>query len=224
IRQSPIEGLDFPGLERPVLAKLFADDTTVYLGESDDFTLLFALLERWCMASGARFNIEKTVLIPLGSKRQRADMHRLRRYHPDSEPIPPEIHIAEEGEMVRLLGSYYGYGFEQAEVWQPVIEKVKATLGRWGRHRPTLAGRCRAATAIVGSFTQYLTRVQGMPEATVRTLEKIIDDFVFNKNGARINNAVAIATLKAPLHEGGFKLIDLRSRNEAIALMILQRY
>ncbi|KAF5331328.1 hypothetical protein D9611_011812 [Ephemerocybe angulata] len=224
IRQSPVKGLDFPGLERPVLAKLFADDTTVYLGETDDFTLLFALLERWCAASGARFNIEKTVVIPLGSKRQRTEMHRMRRYHPDSEPVPPEIHIAGEGEMVRLLGSYYGYGFKQVEVWQPTLEKVKATLGRWGRHRPTLAGRCRAATAIVGSFTQYLTRVQGMPEEIVLALEKIIDDFVFDKNGARVNNAVAIATLKAPLNEGGFKLIDLRSRNEAIALMILQRY
>ncbi|KAF6754032.1 hypothetical protein DFP72DRAFT_761768, partial [Ephemerocybe angulata] len=92
---------------------------------------------------------------------------------------PPDIHIAGEGEMVRLLGSYYGYGFEQTEVWQPVIEKVKATLERWGRHKPTLAGRCRAATAIVGSFTQYLTRAQGMPEATLDTFEKIIDDFVF---------------------------------------------
>ncbi|KAF5320628.1 hypothetical protein D9611_013726 [Ephemerocybe angulata] len=63
-----------------------------------------------------------------------------------------------------------------------------------------------------------------MPEEIVLALEKIIDDFVFDKNGARVNNAVAIATLKAPLNEGGFKLIDLRSRNEAIALMILQRY
>ncbi|KAF6741173.1 hypothetical protein DFP72DRAFT_791523, partial [Ephemerocybe angulata] len=95
---------------------------------------------------------------------------------------------------------------------------------RWGRHKPTLAGRCRAATAIVGSFTQYLTRVQGMPEATLDTFEKIIDDFVFDKGGAKKANAVAIATLKAPLEEGGFKLIDLRSRNEAIALMMLQRY
>ncbi|KAF6759303.1 hypothetical protein DFP72DRAFT_776799, partial [Ephemerocybe angulata] len=72
--------------------------------------------------------------------------------------------------------------------------------------------------------TQYLTRVQGMPDKVVKDLNKIVDDFVYAKGGAKSANAIAIATLKAPVEEGGFKLIDLESRNNAIALMILQRY
>ena len=66
IRKSPIGGINIPGRTEPLKATLFADDTSVYLNEHDDFTHLQEALDTWCAAAKARFNIKKTELIPFG--------------------------------------------------------------------------------------------------------------------------------------------------------------
>ncbi|EPQ54139.1 hypothetical protein GLOTRDRAFT_44243, partial [Gloeophyllum trabeum ATCC 11539] len=43
------------------------DDTTIYLRQNDRFDHLTNLLDTWCCASGAKFNTEKTEIIPIGS-------------------------------------------------------------------------------------------------------------------------------------------------------------
>ncbi|KAJ7342965.1 hypothetical protein DFH08DRAFT_626431, partial [Mycena albidolilacea] len=51
-----------------VIATLFADDTMVYLDSKDDFgTFPLPLGQEWHIASGAKFNIGKTEMIPIGS-------------------------------------------------------------------------------------------------------------------------------------------------------------
>jgi hypothetical protein len=60
-----LQGLKFKGLEKTMKVNLFANNTTVFLSKKDDTILLFALLEEWCQAVGARFNIDKTMVIPL---------------------------------------------------------------------------------------------------------------------------------------------------------------
>ena len=67
IRASNIEGIDVPNLAEKVKISLFADDTTVILTEHDSFVELIGLLDKWCAVSGAKFNVEKTEIIPLGS-------------------------------------------------------------------------------------------------------------------------------------------------------------
>ncbi|KAF5337057.1 hypothetical protein D9611_002908 [Ephemerocybe angulata] len=74
LRTSGIEGLTFPGTDKRVLSCLFADDTTVFLSANDKFSALTQILETWCKASGAKFNIEKTVVIPLGDPDTRKDI------------------------------------------------------------------------------------------------------------------------------------------------------
>ncbi|KAF6751793.1 hypothetical protein DFP72DRAFT_815849, partial [Ephemerocybe angulata] len=77
---------------------------------------------------------------------------------------------------------------------------------------------------MVGGYTQYLVKVQGMPESVLKTLEKIIDDFVYAKNGERKANAVGIETLQQPHVNGGLNLMNLRFRNEAVAMTNLAEY
>ncbi len=52
--------MELPGMTERLLVKLFADDTTVYLSEEDDFEELQETLDGWCVASTARFNVAKT--------------------------------------------------------------------------------------------------------------------------------------------------------------------
>ncbi|PPQ85541.1 hypothetical protein CVT25_006781 [Psilocybe cyanescens] len=77
MRQSPkLKGLKIPGLKEKLIVNLFADDTTVFLNNADKFEDLQAILDKWCTASTARFNIGKTEIIPLGSDEYRTQEHK----------------------------------------------------------------------------------------------------------------------------------------------------
>jgi hypothetical protein len=76
----------------------------VYLDSSDDFGTLTDVLDEWCIASGARFNIGKTEMIPIGSITHR-DRVRANRFvnGTDGTAIPGHIKIAAEKEPIRTL-------------------------------------------------------------------------------------------------------------------------
>jgi hypothetical protein len=50
---------------------MFADDTTLFLGETDRLDVVNETLDHWCKASGAKFNIEKTEIVPIGTENYR---------------------------------------------------------------------------------------------------------------------------------------------------------
>ncbi|KAG2004399.1 hypothetical protein CC2G_002960 [Coprinopsis cinerea AmutBmut pab1-1] len=63
-----------------------------------------------------------------------------------------------------------------------------------------------------------------MPGDVVKTLDKVIDNFVYAKGGAQKMNAVGIELLRALPDQGGLQLLDLQVRNEAVELMKLKAY
>lgn len=67
LRQSELKGFKVPGVSERLIATLFADDTVTYLDKDDDFGDLVKILDEWCIASGAKFNINKTETIPIGT-------------------------------------------------------------------------------------------------------------------------------------------------------------
>ncbi|KAF6750378.1 hypothetical protein DFP72DRAFT_817757, partial [Ephemerocybe angulata] len=77
---------------------------------------------------------------------------------------------------------------------------------------------------MVGGYTQYFTKVQGMPEKVLKQIESMIDDFVYAKKGEKKANAIGIENLQRPYMDGGLNLLDVRARNDAVALKVLQSY
>ena len=72
LRNDPeVHGLSIPGLKDKLVINLFADDTTLYLSDKDSFDTIEPKLKAWCDTSGAKFNIEKTEIIPLGTQTHR---------------------------------------------------------------------------------------------------------------------------------------------------------
>ena len=63
--QPNLQGFQIPRASKCLLVFLFADDTTVFLSEGDNFQTLQDILDQWCADSGAKFNISKTKIIPL---------------------------------------------------------------------------------------------------------------------------------------------------------------
>ncbi|PPQ71789.1 hypothetical protein CVT25_005500 [Psilocybe cyanescens] len=220
LRASPLNGFQIPGELERLLTTLFADDTTVFLAEGDDLTLLHNLLQQWCRSSGAKFNVSKTVIIPVGTEEYRSQVVETRKIRPDREPIPHPITVAEDGCAVRVLGAFVGNRIDQTGVWGPTIEKLNARLKQWDRGHPTQNGRRLIVGMEVGGLTQYLTRVQGMPKQIEKEITRTLTKFMWDGGSSMVN----ATTLSRQVKEGGKDLLDLEARNDAIELMKLRSY
>ncbi|KAG6331239.1 hypothetical protein ID866_7853 [Astraeus odoratus] len=71
LRHSNLRVLTIKDQPHRVIVSMFTDDTTIYLSEQDNVGDLYQILSLWCAASGAKFNIEKTEIIPIGKKEYR---------------------------------------------------------------------------------------------------------------------------------------------------------
>lgn len=221
LRLSPhLHGFQLPGSTEKLIATLFADDTTIYMSETDDFRHLQVELDRWCLASGARFNVTKTEVIPLGTIEYRQKLRDTRRNKEGGTRLQSDIHITAEGEASRSLGGWIGNNIEQTQVWTKTLDKVQASLDRWAKGRPTLHLKAKIVQITVGAMTQYLTTVQGMPRSVEDKLDRMTKDFLWD--GAKA--PLKMDLLYRPLDEGGLGLLDLRSRNEAIDLRWCRTY
>ena len=223
IRNDPdIKGLKLPGIADPIKAKFFADDTSVYLNKEDSFDHLQTVLREWCHVSGARFNIEKTEVVPIGTMRHRNNVINTRKINQrDNEPLNERVKIAKDGEAIRFLGAWIGNHTNVMVPWEPVIDKINKRLQRWNTAKPTMKGRSTIIQAIIGGMTQFLTMAQGMPENIEKALTKIARKFMWSGDSSP---RLALEILQRPINEGGLNLLDISTRNEAIELMWLKEY
>ena len=220
IRQSNLEGFKVHNQLERTIVSLFADDTTVYLSEKDNIGDLYAILQKWCIASGAKFNLEKTEVIPIGTKDYRAQVIQTARTNLTSVPFHENIRIAKDGQAIRILGAWLGNGIDEFAVWSPIIEKIDARLKRWDLKKPSIEGRKIIAQWTIGAMTQYLSCAQGMPANIEKALTKRLAKFAWDGSGKP--NA-SLDLLCAPTSKGGKGLLHLKYRNEAIELVWLKK-
>lgn len=77
----------------------------------------------------------------------------------------------------------------------------------------------------IGGRTQYLTRVQGMPQDILTQINTIVRNFLFRNflwDSKRPN--INTETLHQTIAKGGKKCLNLNLRNEAIEFMRLKNY
>jgi len=172
IRKSQLKGFRINDDLKRVLVKVYADDTTVFIGPEDDPKKLQKCLDTFCLASTARFNNLKTEIIPLGSIDSRNEIIRTREFN--GWRINDEIHIAQEGEATHILGSWQGNGINIQSKWNDMIEKQLKTMNRWNPLYPSTGGRVTIVKSLVISLAYYLMTVNGINHKTILTMERNI--------------------------------------------------
>ena len=222
IRNSPeIRGFKIPGLAEKLAINLFADDTVLYLSKDDSLDEILRIIDLWCKVSGAKFNKEKTEIIPVGTKAHRDTIISLRKINPNDEPICESVHIAQDGEAVRSLGAWVGNNIEESQPWEPIIDKISKDLDLWRRIHPTLDGKQTIIQAIVGGHTQFLTKAQGMPKNIIEAIIRIVHSFLWE---GKTSAPIAKEALYDKIKDGGINLLDLQARNDAIEIVWLKEY
>ncbi|EIW86415.1 hypothetical protein CONPUDRAFT_30906, partial [Coniophora puteana RWD-64-598 SS2] len=188
IRQSNLTGYKTPDMHTRAVVSMFADDTTVFLRKEDDFALLETILTKWCTASGAKFNINKTEVIPIGSPEYRAEVINTRQLSSAQPPLPPNVRIACDGTAVRILGAWIGNDIDEGAIWSPILDKIRDRLNHWERIHPTIEGRGILIQWFGCGMTQYLAQAQGMPPDIEAELSKLIHAFAWDNAGHAMIN------------------------------------
>lgn len=68
LRTSPkLKGYHVPGIADCIIVNLYTDNTTIYLSKDNQYSDLESVLTTWCTSSGAKFNLEKMEILPIGS-------------------------------------------------------------------------------------------------------------------------------------------------------------
>ncbi|EJD37976.1 hypothetical protein AURDEDRAFT_38311, partial [Auricularia subglabra TFB-10046 SS5] len=179
IRRSHLRGFTIPGAPKRLIISLFADDTCVFLSEFDNPADLKKILDTWCLAAGAKFNVGKTEIVPLGNLPFRSRLLETKRMCADGEPFDEGTKIAAQGEPVRLLGVYIGNDVDQHAPWEAIITSIEKTLDSWSLRTLTMTGKAIVAKSIVAGKTQYLGMVQGMPNSIQERITKLVMDFIW---------------------------------------------
>jgi len=204
-----------------IITSLFADDMNLFLSRNDRMDNVQQILDKWCKASGAKFNMEKSEIIPIESEDHRSKVIETRKINQeDSSPLDEKIRITTDGVAIRSLGAWIGNKTSAETPWEPVVNKIHNALQRWGRLQPTLIGRKLLVQAIFGGHIQF-TQAQGMPKKIEQTLTKMIRDFMWEESSSP---RIALSALQRPREEGGLNLLDIEARNEAIEITWLKPY
>ncbi|KIY47190.1 hypothetical protein FISHEDRAFT_29539, partial [Fistulina hepatica ATCC 64428] len=178
LRKSNLKGLSVPESAERLIVKLFADDTTVYLNRGDSFENLEAVLEKWCKAARAKFNIKKTEVIPAGNDEYRQSVITTRRLGTNGAIIPPNIHIAADGEAVRILGAFIGNRVDENASWLQITKNIDMKFKQWERLSPTIIGRKHIVQMFAGGMTQFRTKAQGMPKKVEKQIKSEIGKYL----------------------------------------------
>ncbi|PPR02140.1 hypothetical protein CVT24_011391 [Panaeolus cyanescens] len=224
LRNSNLKGIQIGDSQR-LIASLFADDTTVYLSESDDVAELFETLTNWCKVSGAKFNKNKTEIIPIGSPQYRNLTSTRRSLNEAHKPIDNSIRISTNGDATRILGAWVGYKIDEISIWNKLLDEINNILRQWEKGRPTLEGRRLIVAMYIAGKTQFLTRVQGMPKQIEDRLQSLINRFMWGKvNEWKYIPTIRSTILTGQIESGGRKSLDIAARNEAIDIIRVKTY
>ena len=74
---------------------------------------------------------------------------------------------------------------------------------------------------MVGEFTQFLFKAQGMPKRIEDTLTKITHNFIWDDS---VHLRIALKMLFCPIEKGKLNLLDISVKNEAIEIMGIKAY
>ncbi|KAF8514869.1 hypothetical protein BU17DRAFT_52307 [Hysterangium stoloniferum] len=114
---------------RKIIVKMFAVDTLIYMCKMDKWSDLQDIIKKFCCASTAVFNAEKTELLPIRSKEHRNETVTNRMLGGDK--LLENVKIAKDGKGIRTLGAWIGNRINVEDKWDKILEKCRNITKVW---------------------------------------------------------------------------------------------
>jgi len=222
IRTSNLKGLSVPGLEDRIIVSLFADDTLVYFTEHDDLHALKRIINTFCCASTAKFNLEKTEYLPIGTKnfRQKVIKTRCIGDNPHNS-IENNVTIIPDGASMRTLGARIGNDIDTRPQWYTILEKQKLVMDSWSKTHPSYKGKELLLKALIQSKALFLATVNGMPKDILTKMNSQMRNFLWDN---KPKGYMEWKATTAPKNKGGLNIPNIETRLLAIQTMWIKKF
>ncbi|KAL3695157.1 hypothetical protein R1sor_008808 [Riccia sorocarpa] len=201
-----LQGLKIKG-QKSMLHTLFADDSGVMIGaEQQNFEELHDAVRIYERISGAKLNLKKSTVIPLGASET-----------PDWL-TQTGCHIAKRGEIVRYLGFPIGRGITEEEQKDYIVGKMKKKLSNWKFSALSFTGRAVALKHIIRSTPIHLIACLNLQKQSLVDMEAVCRCYLWgkNKDGANKISLIAWNEIQKGKHEGGLGMHDFIMTSKAL--------
>lgn len=190
-----------------ILYRLFADDLRIFIPATlQAFNELKTILSCYETASGARLNLQKSVVIPFALKE-----------------IPEWLRetgciIIKSGEVQRYLGAPIGVDLRSDQLHQFCLEKIGKRLSSWSLRLLSFSGRLILIKHVLQAIPIYHMMFIKSSEKLAKKMVALSWDFLWGHNaeGGKRIPLIAWERLAWPKSEGGVGLKDFRSHSDTL--------
>jgi hypothetical protein len=176
-------------------AGMYADDTTGYVKDREDFLLFKGEINLYCDASGAQLNEGKSSIIFLGH----------------SFECSP-LQIIKKGEVDRLLGFMLGVEATDDIIHLPVIEKFELRCAQWSNVSLSLGGRVAMVRVFAESTIEYTAPFHTYSNTLMKDIKHAYWGAIYGKEKS---TRQAFAKAVAHTSNGGLGAMDIIARLRA---------
>ncbi len=201
-----IKGIGFGGIEKEQKIYQYADDTTLILKDLDSVERAMNKIQKYCKGSGAKINIDKTVMMRIGT----------------AKPLPDYFSFKEETENMKILGIRFGKDEKKTRdlIWDEILGGMERRLTFWRQRMLKLRGKILIVNALMLSKMWYALEVTSLPIWVYKRLKKCILHFIWEGKPAKI----AYDTMIGPIEEGGLGLLDPDIRMKSLRVKIMKKF
>ena len=210
IRSNPnIKGISVNNTE--IKLSQYADDTTLILnGTHESLSAALATINKFGNVSGLKLNDKKTEALWIGSMTGK------------KEKILPESNFKWPEKKVKVLGVWISTDpITTLNInYNEKVEKIRNILNCWKHRRLSLIGKILVIKSLLASHLTYILAPLATNQNTIREINDIFYDFLWNKKGDKIKRTVLINDYD----KGGLKMIDLTLFNKSMKSTWIQKY
>ncbi|KAJ2751776.1 hypothetical protein H4S06_004070 [Coemansia sp. BCRC 34490] len=163
---------------------LYMDDAAVFLSSFEHYGALATALQRYCRATNAKFNDDKTEAFTIG---------------PCTGQPPADLRLTMPGTPIRHLGAPVGINLDHREIAKAKIEEVIATAARYTRRPMTVLDRALILRTYAIPKLSYLYHALHFTDTELHDFDRRIRRLMWTSSRPFLNqDAIAL-----PVRDGG---------------------
>ena len=165
--ETKIQGFLLPGARgQQFKMRQYADDSTCFVKDLYSLGVLFSILKRYELGTGAKFNYSKTEAMWLGAWRSCPDM-------------PLGLKWVTK---MKILGVWYTNGLTNVDPdnWQSKLDKLEKNLNLWKTRSLSFVGKALIINVLIASKLWFLAWVLPTPEWVISRFKTLVFLFLWN--------------------------------------------
>ena len=206
IQDPAIKGLNPHRSENPKKIEQYADDTSLYLRDTNDLKRALAHLREFSIFSDLHLNLNKCFAISTNGAPV------------DLGDIPIQFK-----NTVKILGIYFSHLFPARyikENYLERIENVKRILGTWSKRNLSFIGKLHVLKTFGMSQFVFIMKSVGLSKPILKEINYIFYSFLWKQkmDGKKPRERVRRTVVCSDYEKGGLKMIDMETLQESIML------